>query len=45
MEGVCGVIVYCTYQFDEFKKFSSVSISITCWMVYTSNQLCVVCNL
>ena len=42
MEGVCGVIVYRTYQFDEFETFSSISISITCWMVLPTN--CVLYN-
>ena len=46
MEGVCGVIVYRTYQFDEFKKLSSISISITCWMALPTNcVLCVTCQM
>ena len=41
MEGVCGVIVYHSYQFDEFKTFTSVSISMTCYMVLSTD--CVLC--
>ena len=38
MEGVCGVIVY---RIVAYHQFSSISISITCWMVLPTN--CVLC--